>query len=167
MGWTRKQCEALGLGHLFPSKGPKVEGKRGPVPKDASGLSLLPYATPDDPRAWLIVIPKWTPPSLNSFLSSHWAARRKSKGAAMALVGACCFQAGVTRATGRRRVSIVVTVNHRSHRFDSDNVPKAILDGLKHAGALVDDGPDWCECVPPEVVVGTDKGTVIRLEELS
>lgn len=174
MGLTKKQCEALGLGHLFPTAtGPGLaRGEAKPKPKSESdlpqglGLKLLPPAQAGGPRSWTIEIPGWTPPSLNSLLYAHWTTARRTKQKAMATVAACCLETRVTRATGRRRVAITVTVKQSSHMLDADNVPKSILDGLTHVGALVDDRSEWCELVAPRVTVGPQKKTVIVLEEI-
>jgi Holliday junction resolvase RusA-like endonuclease len=141
-------------------------GPRRPAHERGKGLGILPSYRDGDPTSWEIIIPGWTPPSLNSLLYRHWSVARKTKQKAMDQVAACCLEAGVTRAIGKRRVAITVTVGQLSHRQDADNVSKAILDGLKHAGALVDDGPDWCDQTTPCVVLGDHRGTKIRIEDI-
>lgn len=168
MHLTKKQCEALGIGKLFPKTKTKVaaKGKRKPAHVRKESFCILAAGQSSGATSWTIEIPGWTPPSLNSLLYKHWSVARRTKRAAMDVVAGSCLEAGVTRAIRRRRVSIAVTVKQRSHMLDGDNVPKSVLDAMKHAGAIVDDSAEWCELAPVEVRVGDRRGTVIFLEEL-
>jgi Holliday junction resolvase RusA-like endonuclease len=165
MGLTRKQCQMLGIGHLYPGR-LTGKGKRRSEPARGKSFGILPEQKEGGPTSWTIIIPGWTPPSLNTLIYSHWAVSRKAKKKAMEQVAGCCLEAGVTRAIGRRRVAIIVFAGRRSHRLDGDNVPKSILDGMKHIGAIIDDNCDWCELVPAQVCVSKQKRTVILLDEI-
>lgn len=114
---------------------------------------------------WEIAIAGWVPPSLNRLVYRHWAAARRIKKAAMEVVILHCHVAGVPRATGRRRVSVAVTVKQKSHAIDPDNALKVLLDALVRAGVLVDDSARWCELGPVTVAVGA-KGTRLTVEDL-
>jgi hypothetical protein len=77
-----------------------------------------------------------------------------------------CFYAkeqGLPLATARRRVSIVIT----GTRADPDGLLKSLLDGLVHAGLLVDDSSRWLELGGLEVSVSGPRTTTVLMEDLA
>lgn len=121
-------------------------------------------AEPGESGPWVVEIPGWRPPSLNRYLSDHWMRRRTMKRKVATIVAEACILAGVPRATTRRKVSIRLAVPSGRHP-DHDNITKALYDGLVAVGALVDDGPDWCETGRYETKRGKLK-TTITLEAI-
>ncbi|MBY0527335.1 MAG: hypothetical protein K2R98_28320 [Gemmataceae bacterium] len=92
------------------------------------------------------------------------ASRRKRQDKEM--VGTYSRIAGVPKAVGRRRVSLVVTLSRRQKRGDDDNWWKSLLDALVAAGQLVDDSPDWLERGSVAFQRGDPPATRIILEDL-
>lgn len=117
-------------------------------------------------RPFVFRIPNWLPPSLNVLLRLHWAKRNDQAKAAYEMIYAYFVAAGIPKALGtRRRVSVRFTLPKGQRRSDPDNLLKVLLDGLKRCGAIVDDGPKWCELGP----VCFDRGelaTTITLEDI-
>jgi hypothetical protein len=124
---------------------------------------LLPESGPPGP--WVVELIGWIPPSTNSLVGVHWTKRRSIKRVAAARVAAACKAAGVVRAAGRRRVEVVVTVDNASHKPDPDNLPKALFDGLRDCGAIVDDSAEWLDAAMPLVAVGKAAGTVVTISD--
>jgi hypothetical protein len=115
---------------------------------------------------WTLVIDGWLPPSLNVLLRMHWARRRRTKNDVYLVIGYRGLAAGIPPATGRRRVSLVLTVANRSHAMDPDNALKVLMDALVRAKLLVDDRAEFCELGRVEIVKGARKRTEITLEDL-
>lgn len=67
-----------------------------------------------------------------------------------------------------RRVHMVLRFAKGERRPDRDNVWKSVLDALKHAGAIQNDSPIWCDHTPVVMERTTDgtNGTIIILEDL-
>lgn len=126
---------------------------------------VKPDEEPTVVRVWRLVIPDWNPPSVNRLLSAHWARRGRLKTAVADLIWMAARESGITRATGRRRVSVEVIVTNLSHAPDPDNVWKALNDGLKRNGILVDDKAEYCVLGPAIPVKGDRKATIITIEE--
>jgi Holliday junction resolvase RusA-like endonuclease len=114
-----------------------------------------------------VVIENWRPVGLNELIRLHWAARSRRLKADYARVFAACFDAGVTRAKGKRRVSLAFVLKGQDKVRDEDNAWKGLLDGLTHAGAIVDDSPDWVERGGVLNGRGQARRTVINLEDLT
>jgi hypothetical protein len=110
-------------------------------------------------------LPGWTPAPLNSLIGCHWGTRSRRKRADREVVALEALAQGIPRATGRRRVSLVVTGWPTGRLPDADGLLKSTLDALVHAGLLVDDAPAWCELGAVEVCRGP-RGTTIVLEDL-
>ncbi len=76
----------------------------------------------------------------------------------------------VPKATGKRRVSMVVTLAVRQRMPDADEqCLKAVLDALVADQLLVSDRREWCECVPTEFVLSRKRQphTLITLEDVT
>jgi Holliday junction resolvase RusA-like endonuclease len=120
-------------------------------------------------REWVLSIPNWTPPSVNRlWKASHWSVGHRIK----QQVGRTIYGAwlvsrpAVMCATGKRRVSVAVTVAGRGGMIDPDNALKTLLDGLVKNHLLVDDSARYCEIGVVRVERGKEKGTVVTLEDL-
>jgi hypothetical protein len=116
-------------------------------------------------QCYEIVIPRWHPTALNRLLGCHWGTRSRLKRADTDLIAICARQAGVPRATGRRRVSLQITLAPRQRAADPDSFWKALLDGLVRAGLLVDDDRFGVELGDVTFGRGPEPGTVIVLED--
>jgi hypothetical protein len=82
------------------------------------------------------------------------------------MVCAYAWQAKIPPATGKRRVSLRVTLGEDMREFDYDAPWKSLLDAMKHAKLIVDDSCRYVEQGP--VTFSRDPaawGTVITLEE--
>jgi Holliday junction resolvase RusA-like endonuclease len=112
---------------------------------------------------WTITIPCHTA-RLNELLRSV-KGRIRLKRRDRDLVLVACRNVSLPPATGKRRVSLQVTLGMGQRRADPDAWWKSLLDALRHAHAIVDDGPRWCELGPVEYTRGR-AGMVITLEDL-
>jgi hypothetical protein len=77
------------------------------------------------------------------------------------------WQSKILSATGKRRVSLHVTLGKGMREFDYDAPWKSLNDAMKHAKLIVDDSCKYVEQGP--VTFSRDWknwGTVIRLEDL-
>lgn len=122
------------------------------------------------PPGWraVIEIPRWHPARLNQLLNSHWGLRSKLKKQDRAIVAghAGGFRSMATKATGRRRVSLVITLAPRQRGGDPDAYWKSLLDALVKNGLLIDDSRTWCELGPVEYRRGAEMATTIILEDV-
>ena len=117
--------------------------------------------------ARLVVVPNWLPPTYNQLhASSHWAKRARLKKEAAEIVSAYAHMQNVPKATGKRRVSLVLTLTKGRRRPDGDAWWKSVADALVTCGLLKDDGPKWCEFGTVEYRRGADRTTEIWLEDL-
>src|SRR5215211_7125569 len=83
------------------------------------------------------------------------------------MVCAYAWQAKILRATGKRRVSLHVTLGKGQREFDYDAPWKSLNDAMKHAKLIIDDSCEYIKQGP--VTFSRDPkgwGTVIRLEDL-
>lgn len=113
-----------------------------------------------------IRIDGWRPARLNELLTTHWAvAARRKKADALQILIACQNQC-VSKALGKRRVTLHWTLEKGERTPDADGLWKSLLDALVHAGRLRDDNPKWCECAPVTFKRGEVRGVEITLEDL-
>jgi hypothetical protein len=112
-----------------------------------------------------ILIPKWHPIPLNKLLG-HWAQRHRLKKTDADLVAGYARQAGVPRATGRRRVSLRLTLGPGQRAADPDAYFKSTLDALTRAGLLVDDNRQGVEIGEVTFERGVEPSTAIGLVDL-
>ncbi len=117
-------------------------------------------------KEWHVHLPRWHPARLNQWDGRHWAVRAKAKRFDRDLVAACVTGAGVPKATGKRRVSLTITLGYRQRGADPDAYWKSTLDALVHCGALVNDSRQWVELGEVEYVRGTVPATTISLKEV-
>lgn len=110
-------------------------------------------------------IPGWLPCRLNQLLG-HWSTRHRLKKADRETVGLYARQAGIPRARGKRRVSLVLTLAPRQRAADPDAWWKSVLDALTACGLLVDDNRQGCELGSVTFQRGRQKATTIILEDV-
>ena len=87
----------------------------------------------------------WHPATYNEMhgRTVHWGRKARLKKRDREVVGT--LYAKLPKATGRRRVSLVVVMAKGKRCPDKDAYWKSLLDALKHHGMLVDDNPKHCE----------------------
>lgn len=116
---------------------------------------------------WTIILDGHTA-RLNELLRCPLRTRMKLKKRDRQWVGIACSQAGVSRAEGKRRVSIAVVLGPRQRAGDVDDpFTKSLLDALKHAGGIVDDARRWCELAPVAYERGPRPAMRITLEDVA
>ena len=141
------------------------------------GKPALPAATPDNSSGQTgarparrgrheIRIPGWMPTPLNRLMNVHWSTRRRMKTSDSALIKISVAHWRVPIATGKRRVSLRITLPPRKRSVDPDSLWKSLLDALVHCGALVNDSAKWCELGMVEFVRGDALETVITLDDV-
>ncbi len=115
----------------------------------------------------VLTLLKWTPPSINQFVSKHWSALYRAKNRAAKYLWIEALAQGVPRAKGRRRLAIEVHGAATGRPPDADNLLKVLLDSCVKAGLLTDDGPSGLEGVP-EVTWSHSKSkrTTLTFEEV-
>ncbi len=115
------------------------------------------------PGRWVVTILGWHPVSDNK-LKGHRMKIHRLKMADAAVIAAEFHNAGVTKATGRRRVSVVV-YQDKGRPLDGANLNKSLRDAMVQSGGIVDDSAKWAEFVGPDVEKGR-KATVITIEDI-
>ena len=126
-----------------------------------------PRAGPAARATYRLTIPDWHPSKLNEYLGRHWSVKHRLKRHDAVMVGWYARAAAIPPATGKRRVSLVITLAPRQRAFDVDAPWKSLLDALTGAGLLVDDSPRWCELGTVEFIRGPARRTEIFLEDLT
>jgi hypothetical protein len=86
-----------------------------------------------------ITIPYWRPAALNTLMRSHWSTSGKLKKSDANIISAYAFCAGIPKATGKRRVSLEITLTGLQRQTDPDSYQKSTLDGLVKCGMLLED----------------------------
>lgn len=75
------------------------------------------------------------------------------------------------KATGKRRVSMEITMGKGMREYDFDNSWKSLLDGLVKAGMLVDDRNAYCQLGTITHIRDSSKwnewGTTVILEDVA
>ena len=115
---------------------------------------------------YILDIPRWRPALLNELMHSVKAKIRLKK-RDREMVCAYAWQAKIPPATGKRRVSLHITLGKGMREFDVDAPWKSLNDAMKHAGLIVDDSSRYVELGP--VTFSRDRkrcGTRITLEDL-
>jgi hypothetical protein len=108
-------------------------------------------------------IPRWHPATVNQLLG-HWAKAHRLKRSDRALIAAYGRQ--VPKATEPRRVQLTIVLQAAQRAADPDAYFKSSLDGLVHAGLLIDDNRQHVELMPVRFDRSTDWGTLIDLEDI-
>lgn len=117
-------------------------------------------------RRWEVIIPGWHPLGLNVMLRMHWRNRNRRLKADYNLIAYYCREAGVTTATGKRRITQRRILAGRDKMLDDDNCHKGLLDGLTRFGAIIDDTTQWLERAPIEFDRAAQRATIIVIEDV-
>jgi hypothetical protein len=117
--------------------------------------------------AHVLTIDGWHPARLNQWDGHHWRVRSRLKKKDRELVSLYAYLAGIPRATGRRRVSLRLTLAPRQRAGDPDAYWKSTLDALVHAGLLVDDNRQSVELGEVTFERGSIRRTAIVLEDVA
>ena len=86
-----------------------------------------------------ITIHNWRPAAINTLMRSHWSTPGKLKKADANMIAAYAMIDSIPKATGKRRVSLEITLTGRQRQVDPDAYQKSTLDGLVKCGMLLDD----------------------------
>jgi hypothetical protein len=113
-------------------------------------------------------IPEWHPTPINKLMRMHRFKRGRAVKVEYAMVAAYVLNAQVSKAIGRRRVSVTFVLKPKQRGCDPDAQLKGLLDGLKRCGAIVDDNRTRIELTPVQYRRGTatNWGTEITLEDI-
>jgi hypothetical protein len=96
---------------------------------------------------YILGIPRWRPALLNE-LSRSVKGKIRLKKLDRQMVCTYTWQAKIPRATGKRRVSLHVTLGKGMREFDVDALWKSLNDAMKHAGLIADDSRPYLEQGP-------------------
>jgi Holliday junction resolvase RusA-like endonuclease len=111
-------------------------------------------------------IDRWQPATLNKLLGCHWASAARLKKTDKNMVGHYCNTNRVPLANGPREVRLTITLAPKQRAPDPDAYWKSTLDALVHAQMLIDDNRQYCRPGVVNFVRGTERSTLIELEDL-
>lgn len=111
-------------------------------------------------------IPHWHPTRLNDLVNCHWSKRAKLKKSDREWVGAYALLKRIPPAKGKRRISLVLTLDPGQRAGDPDAFWKSLLDALVHCKLLVDDNRQGVELGTVKFKRGQAQETEITLEDL-
>ena len=117
-------------------------------------------------KVFRLTVPGWHPARLNQWDGCHWSRRSRLKKADRELIACYARLAEIALATGKRRVSLHLTLGPGQRAGDPDSYWKSLLDALTHAGLLVDDNRQNVELGPVHFVRGETCETLVILEDL-
>lgn len=115
---------------------------------------------------YAFTIEGFSPQSLNRFTKGKVRRGIRARTGDRDLVCYYAKLSGIPPATGKRRVSLHITLPRGVRAIDPDNAYKAIFDGLKQAGAIRNDSYLWVEIGEYRIIRGTCRQTVIILDDL-
>ena len=113
-----------------------------------------------------ITIPGYLPTPLNVLMRRHYQRRAATMRKEAELVVHYLRSGSSTAAVGKRRVSLLLTLQGQDKVRDPDANWKVILDACVSSGRLVDDGPKWCELGSVNYGRGPKRATTIILEDI-
>jgi hypothetical protein len=118
-------------------------------------------------KTYTLTVPDWQPARLNQFVGRHWSSGHRLKKADRLLLAGHAMAAGIPPASGKRRVSLCITLSARQRAGDPDAYWKSVLDGLVAARLLIDDNRQHAQLGTVEFLRGDARQTTIILEELT
>lgn len=133
--------------HLLPLDHPIFGKSAKPVKPAFQPRPIYPQTNtePTTTRgSWKFELLGYHPPSLNQFLTMHFANRMKASRSAHDQVYVAKLVKGIPEAHCRRRVDLVF-YKPKGRPRDEDNCRKIIHDALVSNRLLVDDSPQWVE----------------------
>lgn len=111
-------------------------------------------------------IEQWSPALLNKLMRGTIRARIRLERIDRNMIMGYCLLNRVPRAQGRRRVDMTVTLPPKGREADVDALWKSTLDGLVHAGMLIDDHRQYCQMGDVKYDRGPERATLIELTDL-
>ena len=96
-----------------------------------------------------IFIPNWRPVLDNVLTRGNRFGVNKLKQADRKMIAAYAAADGTPKATGKRLVTLEITLTGRQQEADPMAYCKSLLDGLVKCGLLIDDTAEFCEWEPP------------------
>lgn len=122
---------------------------------------------PPSSGRYVISIPNFHPTTLNKLLGSHYHAASRLKAGDTQMIGIYAYIAKVPKATGKRRLEIIITLAPGQRGADVDAYGKSTLDALVNLGMLKDDNRQWLELEPVKYERGAAKATTLILTDIS
>jgi hypothetical protein len=113
-----------------------------------------------------LVIPAWAPARLNQWDGRHWSVRARLKTFDRNMVATYALKAALPRATGKRRVTVTITLGASQRACDPDAYTKSLADALVHCGLLRNDSREWVEWMPFRFERGAERATAIELMDI-
>jgi len=114
----------------------------------------------------ILTVDGFHPAKLNTYLGRHWAVGARKKKDDAQRLGIEAHLQGVAKATGKRRLSIVIRYA-KGRPCDADSILKSLLDACVTCGLLLDDGPKSLELGSITHEHAARKGLVLTLEDLT
>jgi len=130
-----------------------------------------PATIPDSHRGGVagvqtVRIDDWMPTPLNRYTDRHWAVRKRAKDADSATVELFCRQSGISPASVKKRVRVLIVLPKGKRACDPDAIQKSLGDALVRCGALKNDSHLWVEWAPVEFARGGRLATFLTLEDM-
>jgi hypothetical protein len=116
------------------------------------------------PRTHTLTIPKYRPPLTNELMFGPVGRRIRLQRECSQLFAYYAMLQLVPPATGKRRVSLVVTLSGRMRESDADSLWKATLDALVNCGLLLNDTVRGVELGSVTFERGEERCTKVILE---
>lgn len=113
-----------------------------------------------------LVLEGWHPTRLNRLVGCHWGTRSKRKRLDRQRVAVEALVQKIPKATGKRRVELVLTLAPRQRAGDPDAYWKSLLDALVAAGLLTSDNRQGVELGAVRFERARSRRTFIVLIEL-
>jgi hypothetical protein len=113
-----------------------------------------------------LVLDGYHPTPLNRLIGCHWGTVARLKKVDRQRIAIEALAQRVPQATGKRKVGLHLVLGPRQRACDTDAYWKSTLDALVSAGLLVDDSDRWCSLSPLTFERGSDRRTIIALEDL-
>lgn len=117
---------------------------------------------------WTITLPEWHPPSMNQYVRTHWAVRKRDLDNLTNEIHLISTYQRIPKATTPRAVRIVIQKTPRGKRDDPGNLyarSKAILDALVRCELLLDDDNTSLEALEVVERRADTKQTLIEITE--
>lgn len=114
----------------------------------------------------IIHIENWHPTPLNKLINCHWSTAHKRKRSDMQMIGAYAFKAKIPKATGKRRLELIITLGRGQRACDPDAYFKSAVDAMVRLKLLKDDNRQWLELMPIRFEKAKEKATTIILTGL-
>lgn len=112
----------------------------------------------------IIEIPDWRPARINEFVHKHWAVGHRKKKADRDMLA--MYSRGKPKPEWARQVDMEITLKGKQQEADPDSYWKSLLDGLVHAGMLIDDRGMFCRLGQVTYKRGDATHTTIILTDL-